>query len=402
MIIREYLSKRGIQGVPGREGDIRAVLTPGSLGDHVEGKDREPCYCMIEITNTSSSPVEIGKNVKVGEGEPLELHVEEVVTNDARTSRKESEDSDSHKLHDVYHVRDMTNESSVPPELGTVIKRKLEHLVKVEREVLVPVMKEYYDLFLYDRSGSLPCTTKGFHEIKTGDALPIKKNPYRVPFALKDEMKKQLDEMIRGVITPSCSEWAAPVVLVKKKSLDGTPKYRFCTDFRGLNAVTKIPVYPIPDIKGNLSLMAGSRFFTLLDIESAYWHIPIHPDDKDKTGLVTPFGSFRYERLAYGLAGAPSTFQRIIDVTLMGLKDIYALVYLDDILIFSDSIEEHARRIRMVLDRIREAKFKLNSGKCTFAAREVAYLGHLVSANGLLPDMSKVKAIKSFPLPRSV
>ena len=108
--------------------------------------------------------------------------------------------------------------------------------------------------------------------------------------------------------------------------------------------------------------MAGSWYFTLLDIESAYWHIPIHPNDKDKTGFITPFGSFRYERLAYGLAGAPSTFQRIIDVTLMGLKDIYALVYLDDILIYSNSIEEHARRIRIVLDRIREAKFKLNLG----------------------------------------
>jgi hypothetical protein len=168
-------------------------------------------------------------------------------------------------------------------------------------------------------------------------------------------MKRQLEEVAqRGVITPSCSEWAAPVILVKKKSVDGTPKYRFCTDFRGLNAVTKVPVYPIPDIKSNLSLMAGSRYFTLLDIESAYWNIPIHPD-KDKTGFVTPFRSFRYERLAYGRAGAPSTFQKIMDVTLMGLKDIYALVYLDDILIFSATIEEHARRVKMVLDRIREA-----------------------------------------------
>ena len=117
-----------------------------------------------------------------------------------------------------------------------------------------------------------------------------------------------------------------------KKSVDGTPKYRFCTDFRGLNAVTKIPAYPIPDIKVNLSLMAGSRYFTLLGVESAYWHIPIHPDDKDKTGFVMPFGSVQYERLANDLAGAASTFQKIMDVTLMGLKDIYALVYLDDIL----------------------------------------------------------------------
>lgn len=181
--------------------------------------------------------------------------------------------------------------------------------MKAERDVLGPVMIDYYDLFLYDHSGMLPCTRKGFHEIKTGDALPIKNNPYKVPFALRAEMKRQLEEMIqRGVITLSCSEWAAPVILVKKKSMDGTPKYRFCTNFHGLNAVTKIPVYPIPDIKGSLSLMAGSRYFTLLDVKSAYWHIPVHPDDKDKTGFLMPFGSFRCE-MAYGLAGAPSTFQ---------------------------------------------------------------------------------------------
>jgi hypothetical protein len=224
-----------------------------------------------------------------------------------------------------------------------------------------------------------------------------------MPFALRDELKRRLYEMIqRGVITPTCSEWAAPLILVNKKSVDGTPKYRFFTDFRGLNAITKITVYPIPDIKGNLSLMAGSRYFTLLDIESAYWHIPIHPDDKDKTGFVTTFGSFRYERLAYGLAGAPSTFQKIMDATLMGLKVITDIVHLFEILKFSDNIEENARRIRIVLDRIREAKFKLNLGKCTFVARQVAYIGYLVSADGVSPDASNVKAVKSFPLPNNV
>jgi hypothetical protein len=109
------------------------------------------------------------------------------------------------------------------------------------------------------------------------------------------------------------------------KSPDNKPRFRLCTDLRGLNAVTKIPVYPIPDIKGNLSLMAGSEYFTLLDIVSAFWHIPIHPADKDRTGFTAPFGSFRYERLAYGLAGTPSTFQKIMDATLLGVKDVMLL-----------------------------------------------------------------------------
>jgi hypothetical protein len=161
----------------------------------------------------------------------------------------------------------------------------------------------------------------------------------------------------RGVIAPAFSEWAAPVILVKKKSMDGTPKYRFCTDFRGLNALTKIPVYPISDIEGNLALTASSHYFTSLDLESACWHISIHPYDKNKTGFITPFGSFRYERVAYGLAGARSTFRKVVDAILMGLKDIYALVYLDDILIFSDTIQAHSRRVKMVFERIRDCKF---------------------------------------------
>jgi len=107
----------------------------------------------------------------------------------------------------VCNVSEVVHASSTPPELKKIIMEKLGHLVKAERKALEPVMSKYYDFFLYDRSGALPCTPKGFHEIKTGEALPIKKNPYKEPFALRTEMKKLLDEMLqRGVIRPSCSE----------------------------------------------------------------------------------------------------------------------------------------------------------------------------------------------------
>jgi hypothetical protein len=105
--------------------------------------------------------------------------------------------------------------------------------------------------------------------------------------------------------------------------------------------------------------MAGSKYFTVLDIENAYWNIPIKEEDKDKTGFVTPFGSFRYEKMAFGLAGAPATFSKVMDAVLVGLRDVECLVYLDDILIFSATIEEHARRMRSVFNRIREANFNL-------------------------------------------
>jgi hypothetical protein len=151
------------------------------------------------------------------------------------------------------------------------LDRKLDHLPTREKQALLPVVEEYLELFSNDRTGVLSSTAKGCHEIRTGDVLPILKNLYRVPCALRDKMRLQLDEMLtKGVIIPCASPWAVPVILVPKKSPGGTPKYRFCTDFRGLNSVTITPVYPIPDIKSNLSLMAGSRYFTLLDIENAY------------------------------------------------------------------------------------------------------------------------------------
>jgi hypothetical protein len=128
------------------------------------------------------------------------------------------------------------------------------------------------------------------------------------------------------------------------------PQAMLCKDFRGLNSVTSIPVFPIPDIKSNLSLMAHGKYFTLWDMENAYWNVPIKEEDKDKTCFVSPFGSFRYVNMAFGLAGAPATFSNVIDAVLMGLRDVECLVYLDDILIFSATILEHARRMRLVFE----------------------------------------------------
>jgi hypothetical protein len=245
----------------------------------------------------------IGKNTQLGQAEPLRCAPASGMRFDSRPQGTDGAAD--------YKISSLGGRN--PQELREVedeLDRKLNRLTKQEKQALFPVIKEYLDLFCNEKTGVLPSTTKGCHEIRTGDALPFKKNPYRVSYALKDEMRCQLDEMLaKGVITPCASPWAAPVILVPKKSPHGTPKYRFCTDFRGLNSVTITPVYTIPDIKSNLSPMAGSMYFTLLDIENAYWNNPIREEDKDKTGFVTPFGSFRYERIAFGLSGAPSTFQ---------------------------------------------------------------------------------------------
>jgi hypothetical protein len=144
-------------------------------------------------------------------------------------------------LHEGIKKLEACNRVNSVSNVRDTFHENLSHLLVNEREVIVPVLEEYIDLFSDDATGRLPCTTKRFHEIHKGDALPIKKNPYRVLFALKDEMKRQRNEMLeKGVITPCATPWAAPVILVPKKSPDGTPKYRFCTDFRA--AVTRTPV----------------------------------------------------------------------------------------------------------------------------------------------------------------
>jgi hypothetical protein len=161
-------------------------------------------------------------------------------------------------------------------------------------------------------------------------------------------------------------------------------------------------VCPISNIKSNLSLMAGSRYFTLLNIENAYWKIPIREEDRNKTAFVTLFGSFSYERMGFGLSGAPSKFQRVMDAMLFGLRDVEILVYLDDLLLFSETIEDHVRRMRLVFESVREANFKLRAAKCTFVVPVVVYLGHAVNKDGFAPDPNNVTAIREFPLPKTV
>jgi hypothetical protein len=256
-------------------------------------------YCVLKVLNTRGQYLELGKNIRLGQAEPLRGIPPEKAGVDFRyPGRKGTADLrvSSVSARDAQELK----------EVREKLEQKLDHLSETEKQVLMPVIEEYLDLFCNESTGELPTMTKGSHEIRTGDALPIKKNPYRVPYALRVEMRRQLDEMLaKGVITPCASPWAAPVILVPKKSPDGIPKYRFCTDFCGLNSVTSTPVYSIPDIKSNLSLMAGSRYFTLLDIENAYWNIPIREEDEDKTGFVTPFGKVKGKAIPVPGHGGP-------------------------------------------------------------------------------------------------
>lgn len=197
------------------------------------------------------------------------------------------------------------------------------------------------------------------------------------------------------VIQPSKSPWASPVVLVRKK--DNT--LRFCVDYRKLNSVTKRDVYPLPRIDDTLDRLRNAKFFSSLDLKSGYWQIEVDERDREKTAFVTPDGLYEFKVLPFGLCSAPATFQRMMDTVLAGLKWQTCLVYLDDVVVFSATFEEHLTRLKGVLQAIRSADLTIKPEKCHLGFEELKFLGHIVSQQGIRPDPDKTSAVSSFPRP---
>ena len=244
-----------------------------------------------------------------------------------------------------------------------------ELLSMEQGEDLLAMLCEHHDAFSleeYERGE----TDSIEMEIHTGDAAPRKVPARRMPFAVRQEVAKQLRDMQQAsVIQPSSSPWASPVVIVRKK--DGT--YCFCVDYRALNAVTKADTFPLPRVDDILDQLGDSRFFSTLDLASGYWQVRVDPGSMEKTAFVTPHGLYEFRVMPFGFTNGPAVFQRLMARVLSGLNPEdgpdFVSVYID-ILIFSWMLEEHLEHLRLVLQRILSAGLKLKPTKCHFCSRK--------------------------------
>lgn len=295
-------------------------------------------------------------------------------------------------------------EQSVPQSrVSEVLSRlRTDHLNPEERANLEALCARYADVF-YIEGEALTFTNKIKHHIRTTDEIPIYTKSYRYPYIHRKEVQDQISKMLeQGIIRPSESAWSSPIWVVPKKiDSTGKQKWRLVVDFRKLNEKTIDDKYPIPNISDILDKLGNCNYFTTLDLASGFYQCQMNESDIHKTAFTVEHGHFEFLRMPMGLKNSPSTFQRVMDNVLKDLQNKICVVYLDDIIVFSVSLQEHMINLEKIFSRLRESNFKIQLDKSEFLKLETSYLGHVISKDGIKPNPDKIKAIQNFPLPKT-
>ena len=242
-------------------------------------------------------------------------------------------------------------------------------------------------------------TDKVKHNIKLHDETPFKHRARPIHPDDFEAVRRHLEELLEaGIIRESESSFSSPIVVVKKKNGD----VRLCIDYRKLNTQTIKDAYALPNLEETFSALRGSKWFSVLDLKSGYYQIEVEERDKPKTAFVCPMGFWEFNRMPQGITNAPSTFQRLMEKCMGDINLTEVLVFLDDLIVFSDTLEEHETRLMHVLNRLSEYGLKLSVEKCKFFQTSVRYLGHIVSQNGVETDPQKIETIKTWPSPKTL
>lgn len=299
-------------------------------------------------------------------------------------------------LHIQTHCNPIdTNDININPELSLK-----------ETETVKKLITKYRKTFAQNLS-ELGCTTISEMEIKLSNSTPVVYRPYRLSYKERQLVHEMVKELLQNdIIEESSSSYASPIILVSKK----TGGHRLCIDYRTLNSRTVKDHFPLPLIDDQLDQLSGSKYYTTLDLMSGYYQVPIREECRHVTAFVTPDGLYQFKRMPFGLANAPSVFQRTMARALSlnrahessDSKGKPALAYMDDLIIHSKDFEQGVQKLEATFNLLNEANLTLNVKKCYFFQTSIDYLGYEITSEGIKPGKVKIEAVRNFPVPRTV
>jgi transposase InsO family protein len=380
----------------------RLVLIPHSLL-HIRAHRG-----IISIINTTRHTKTIPRNTPLGFISPLTEEPTMNVIHDSLLNSRYSSSQSVISFSCIHCDNKFSSETTLYEHLLHCCNKASQCTTKIITNLIEHIrdpaqqMKVYLILHQYEQLFDDSCST-GIHcepqcAINTGSHFPIAEHPRRIsPLnrqIINDEVQKMLS---KGIISFSNSPWASPVVIVKKR--DGSP--RFCIDYRRINLITQKDVYPLPRIDDVIERLNGSQIFSKLDLRSGYFQVPLASTERDKTAFITPDGLWQFNRLPQGLKNSPAVFQRLMNQTLGSLRWDVCLAYLDDIIVYSTSFDQHLIDVNKVCQALHTSNFKLNYNKCSFFQNEISFLGHKINAEGCLPTDDNTRSIMQFPVPTS-
>lgn len=303
--------------------------------------------------------------------------------------------------HSVFISRQQLAKVSSNVELFAIYVNEIE---PIEKDVIKPdvamMIQKFIDIFPKTLPNQLPPKRSIDHTIElTPGVEPPSRSIYRMSYEETNELKKQLEDLLKkGYIRPSTSPFGAPVLFVHKK--DGT--LRLCVDYRALNKITIKNRYPLPRIEDLMDRLVGAKYFTKIDLYSGYHQIRIKEEDIHKTAFRTRYGHYEFLVLPFGLTNAPATFMTLMNDIFREFLDQFVIVYLDDILIYSKTREEHLQHLQQVLQILRKHRLYAKLSKCEILKQKVEYLGHYISSEGISVDLRKVTVVKEWPIPTNI
>ena len=350
---------------------------------------RVTMYANGKVTNLRPTPQQVSKNNSLYSR-----------SHTSKANQRTSAANASMKLFFISSKQIRKQYSKIESAFLAVVNSNNELVEVKESSNKHPLLHEYADVFPSDLPTGLPPRRDIDHKI---EVLPGSEPPSRATYKMSpkelDELKKIIQELLEhGFIQPSISPYGAPVLFVKKK--DGS--IRMCVDYRALNKITVKNKYPLPRIDELLDRLKGAKYFSKIDLRSGYHQVRIDEADIPKTAFRTRYGHFEFLVLPFGLTNAPATFMHMMQSIFRKYLDEFVIVFLDDILIYSKTKEEHEEHVEKVLKLLRENKLYAKESKCEFFKSEVSFLGHVVSSKGISMEDHKVKAVKEWPVPKDV